>query len=103
MVGADLGKAGIFRQKAIAWVNRRDMAGEGSSNNVGNIEIAAATGGFANAHRLIGQLHMQGMAIYGGIDGNRCNAQFLTGTQNPQCNFATIGNQNFRKGHGGQR
>jgi hypothetical protein len=60
-------------------MNRGGMAGQGSGNNVGNVEVTAITGGIANANRLVGQLHMKGMAIYGGMNSNSGNPHFFTG------------------------
>lgn len=82
MVGTNFCKLGIFSEETVAWVDCVGVTAEGRSDNIGNVEIAFAALGRANANALIGELNVEGLAIYGGVDGNCGNAELLTGVDN---------------------
>jgi hypothetical protein len=78
-------------------MNGGGPSGQGRCDDVGNVEVAFAAGGLANADRLIGQLNMEGMAINRGMYSHGGNAHFFAGTNDAERNFPTISDQNFGK------
>ena len=102
VVLADLGEAIVFGQKAVARMDRIGAAGGGGGEDVGNIEIASAAGGFPHADGLVGQLHVQRVAVHGAVHGHRGDAQFAAAAQDAQGDFATVGDQQLADGHPGR-
>ena len=74
-------------------------AGGGRRKNILKIEVAAVAGRIAHAHGLIGQLHVQGVAIGRAVNGHSGNAELLTGAQDSEGDFASVGDQQFADGH----
>ena len=99
VVGADLGKAVVFRQKAVAGVDGIGPSGGSRGQNVGNMEVALGAGRLPDAHRFVGQLHVQGVFIHRAEHGHRRNAQLPAGAQDSQGNLATVGDQQLADGH----
>jgi hypothetical protein len=99
MIGANFGKAGIFSQEPIAGMNRCGVASQGGGDDVGNVEVAFAAGGLANADAFVRELDMEGVFVNGGMDGHSGDPQFLTTAENTKGDFTPIGNEDFRKLH----
>ena len=97
--GANFGEAVVFGQEAVARVDRIGAARGCGGNDVGNIEIALAAGRFAHAHGLIGQLHVQGVAIHRAVNGHGGDPQLAAGAQDAQGDFAPVGDQQLADGH----
>ncbi len=92
---AHLSKVGALRQEA---VTRMDGVRPGDfrrRNNAGHVQIALGTARRPNAHRLIGKADVEGIAVGLGIDGDRADTQLFAGTNHPQGDFTTIGDQDF--------
>ena len=81
VVGADLGEAVVFGQKAVAGVNCVSTPGGGRRQNVGDVEVALAAGRFANAYGFVGELHVQGVFIHRAVDRDGGNAELPAGAQ----------------------
>ena len=99
MVLADLGKAVVLGQKAVARMNRISSAGDRCREDVGNVQVALAAWGLTHAHGFVGQLHMEGIAVDGAVDRHGGNSQFAATAQDSKCDFATVGDQQFADGH----
>ena len=99
MVGADFGEASVFGQEAITGVNGIGAAGCGGGQDVGNIEVALATGGFSHADGFIGQLHMQCVLVDRAVHSHGGDAQFPAGAKDPEGDLAPVGDQQFADGH----
>jgi hypothetical protein len=80
-------------------MDRRGVAGQGGGNDVGNVEVAFAAGRFADAHGFIGHLHMESVAIDGGINSDSRDAHFFTSAEDTEGDLTPIRDQNFRKFH----
>ena len=50
---------------------------------------------WAHAHGLIGQLHMQGVAVHRAVDGHGGDAEFAAAAQDAQGDFAAVGDQDL--------
>ena len=91
VVGEDFGEAGVLGQKAVArmhGVGAGDLAGRKQRRDV---EIAVLRGRRADADALVGEPHMHGVGVGGGMHRDGRDAQFLAGPQDAQRNFAAIG------------
>ncbi len=99
VVGADLGEAVILGQEAVAGVDGIGAAGGGGRQDVGNVQVALRAGRLTHAHGLIGQLHMQGVAVHGAVNRHGGNAEFPTGAQDAEGDLAAVGDQHFADGH----
>ena len=99
VVGADLGEAGVLRQEAVAGVDGAGVVGQGRGDDVGDVQVALAAGRFTDADGFVCQLHVQGVAVHGGVDGDGADPQLFTGPQDPQRDFAPVGNQDLGKTH----
>ena len=100
VVGADLREAIVLGQEAVAGVDGVRAARGGSRQDIGNIEVALRAGGLAHAHGLVGELHVQGVAVHGAVHRHRGNAQLPTAAQDSQSDLAAIGDQQLADGHG---
>ena len=95
VVGEDFGKARVLRQKAVAGmhgVGAGDLAGR---ENGRDIEIAVLGRRRADAHALVGEAHVHGVGVGGGMHRDGENAELLTGADHPHGDLAAIGDQDF--------
>jgi len=89
----DFGKPGIFRQEAVAGVDRIALGDFGSRDDVGDVEIALTSRRRADADRVIGQPDVHRIGIGGGVHRDRFDPHFMRRTVDAQRNFAAIGDQ----------
>ena len=95
VLGEDFGKARVLRQEAVAGmhgVGAGDLAGR---QNGRDVEIAVLGRRRADAHALVGEAHMHGVGVGGGMHRHGRDAEFLAGAQHPQRDLAAIGDQDF--------
>ena len=95
VLGQDFGKARVLRQEAVAGmhgVGAGDLAGR---QNRRDVEIAVLRRRRADAHALVGEAHMHGVGVGGGMHRDGRNAEFLAGADHPQGDLAAIGDQDF--------
>ena len=95
--GQDVGELGVLRKEAVAGmdgVGPGDLAG---GDDLMDVQIAVARGRRADAHALVGQAHMHGVGVGGGVDRHRLDAELLAGAQHPQRDLAAIGDQDLLK------
>jgi len=95
MLGEDFGEAGVFRQEAVAGMHRvraRDLAGR---KQRGDVEVGILRPRRSDADALVGEPHMHGVGVSGGVHSNRGNAEFLARPQHAERDLAAIGYQNL--------
>ena len=80
-------------------MNRCGVAGESSGDDIGDVQVALCTRGFANTHGFIGKLDMERVAIDRGMHGDRGDSHLFAGPNNPECDFSSVGNQNLTELH----
>ena len=90
-----LGKIGIFREEAVAGVNRLGIGDFRCRNDRRDVEITQLRRGRADAHRFVGQADVLGLAVGVGMHHHGLDTQFAAGALDAQGNFATIGDQNL--------
>ena len=93
------GKMRIFREKAVAGMDRICAADLGGRDDRRDRQIAVGGRRRADADRLIGKTHMHRVGVCGAVHGYGLDAEFLGCAQNPQGNFPAIGDQDFFNRH----
>mgnify|MGYP000237501327 CR=1 FL=1 len=74
------GKTGVFRKKAIAWVDRLRIGDFGGSNQRGHVQIAEVAGRRANADGFVSEFDVFGFAVGFGVDDYGFDAHFAART-----------------------
>ena len=96
-VAADFRKFGIFGEKAVAGMDGIGIGDFGGTDDRLHVQIAFGARRRTDADALIGQLHMQCLTVGIRMHRHRFDAQFLAGADDPQGDFAAIGDQDFMK------
>ena len=92
---AGLGKIGVLRQKAVAWM---DGLGAGLARRIEDgvgFEIALGGGRRPDRHRLAGLHDMHGMPVGLGIDRDACDAHAVERADDAAGNGAAVGNEDL--------
>ena len=92
---ANLGEIGVFGEETVAGMNRVHVGNFRGADHLRNVQVAFAAARRTDANGLIGEPHVQRVAVRFRIDGDGANAEFLAGAQDAQGDFAAIGDQNF--------
>ena len=95
MLFEDLGEAGVLRQEAVAGmhgVGAGDLAGGQQARNV---EIALGGRRRADADALVGEAHVHGVGVGGGVHGDGGDAELLARALDAQCDLSPVGDQDF--------
>ena len=88
-----LGEVGVLGEEAVAGVNRLGAGRSGGVEDRGDIEVALGRGRRADAVRLVGQPHVQRVAVGLGIDRDRADAQLAAGGGDADGDLAPVGDQ----------
>ena len=103
--GADEGDAGFGRTRAgerrfrrgsrsrDGW--RRRLAFRAYGDDFVDVEIAFARGGGADRVGLVGEADVEGFAIDFAEDGDGTDAEFAAGAEDADCDFSSVGDQDF--------
>lgn len=94
------GKIGIFRKKTIAGMNCFGIGNFRCRDDRRYVEVTLAGRCRADADGLIGQFDVFCVAVSLRVNDNGLDAQFTAGALNAECDFATVGDQDFPE-HGG--
>ena len=90
---ASLGKGDIFRQEAIARMDRFRACGFGGGDDLVDDEIAFLRRRRTDMHGVIRLAHMQRIGVGIGIDSDGANAHIARRAHDPDGNFAAIGDE----------
>ena len=90
---ADLGEVGVFREKAVAGMDRLHVADLGGADHPVDAEVAVGGAGRAHADGLVGQLEIGRSAVGLAEDGDGLDAELAAGTNHPQRDLAAVGDQ----------
>ena len=92
--GADLfGEFGIFGQEAVAGMDRVGAGDLRCGDQARDVEIAVAAGGAADADVVVGEAHVQRLAVRFGIHRHRLDAQLLARADHPQGDLPAVGDE----------
>jgi hypothetical protein len=73
-------------------VGAGDLAGGEQRRHV---EIAVLRRRWADADALVGEPHMHGVGVGGGVHRDSRDAELLTGAQHPERDLAAVGDEDF--------
>ncbi|MNV64202.1 hypothetical protein D3C71_1568330 [compost metagenome] len=90
-----LGEVGVFRQEAVARVDRGGASHFGSGDDRRDVQVRTLGWRRADADRLVCQAQVHQFAVSRGVNGDGLDAQLFAGTQDPQGNFTAVGDQDF--------
>ena len=90
-----LGEAGILAEEAIAGVDRLGAGDGGGGEDGSDIQVAVPRRRRADADALVGQAHMHGGGIGGGMHRHRADAHLLAGAMDAERDLAAIGDQHL--------
>ena len=90
-----LGKVGVFRQEAVAGMNRLRVGDFGRADDRGNVQVALRRRRRADAYRLVGKPHVFGIRVGFRVDDDGLDGQLAARTLDAQRDFAAIGDQHL--------
>src|SRR4051812_39280529 len=93
MLTTDLRKTGIFGQKTITGMNSVRIRDLGGCHYVGDIQVRVETCRLANTYGFVGKPDMQAVLIRRRIDRNGLYTHLTTGTDDPEGDLSSVGNQ----------
>ncbi|RMU19924.1 hypothetical protein ALP34_05544 [Pseudomonas savastanoi pv. glycinea] len=85
------GEIGVFSEEAVARVDRRGTGHFGSRDDRRNVQVGQIGWCRTNADGFVCQAQVHQLAICRGVYSDGLDAQFFTGTQDAQGNFAAVG------------
>jgi hypothetical protein len=85
----------IFSEKPVPRMNCIDIADLRGADDPIDFQVAVRTRRPADTDRFICQLDVQRVDIRLGINGDSWYPEFFAGADNPQCDLAAIGDQDF--------
>ena len=88
-----LGEGGVLRKKAVAGVDGLGPGLLGRGDDLGGVEIGLGRGRGADPDRLVGHVHMEGITVGVGIDGDRRDAEPPRRFHDAAGDFTPIGNE----------
>ncbi len=90
-----LGEIGVFRQEAVAGMNRVGVGDGGGGDDRRLVQIGILGRGRADAHRFVGQTHMHGVMVGGGMHRDRLDTHLAAGAMDAKGDLAAIGDEDF--------
>ena len=78
-------------------MNGIDVGDFRGADDAVDAQVAFAAGSFADANGFVRKLHVHGIGVHLGIDGDGADVQLLAGTNDANGDFAAVRNQNFLK------
>jgi len=93
-LGTDVCQLGIFRQEAIARMQRITTGFHGQVHQLARVQITGQRLG-TNAVSFVGTFNVQRVAVGVGIDRDRANAHLGASTHDSYGNFTTVGDQDL--------
>jgi len=90
-----LGEVGVFAQEAIARMNGFGIGHLRSRNDGRHVEVAQRRGARTDTDGFLGQFHVFSLFIRLRIHHHRLDTQFAASALDPQCDLASVGDQDF--------
>ena len=90
-----LGELGVLGKKAVARMDRLRAGDFGGRDDARNVQVGFAGWRRADAHALIGEAHVHGVRVRGGVHRDGRDAHFLARAMDAQCNFAAVRDEDF--------
>ncbi|AIL00295.1 hypothetical protein P797_35190 [Pseudomonas aeruginosa VRFPA04] len=90
---AGTGEFGVLGEEAVAGVDRLGAAATGGVKDRLEVQVGLRHRCRADAHGLVGQLHMAGVGVRLAVHGDAAVAQFMGGAQHPAGDFTAVGDE----------
>ena len=90
-----LGEVGVFRQKAVARMNRFRIGHFGGADDRRDVEVALARRRRTDAHRFVGELHVLGVGVGLRVHDHGADAQLAACALDAQRDLPAVGDQDF--------
>ena len=94
-LGAELGKARVFREEPVARVDGLRAGGECRLDDALATQVGIARRGAADVHRLIGHADMQRVAIRVGVHRHRADAEAAGRADHAAGDFTAVGDKDL--------
>jgi hypothetical protein len=88
-------EVGIFREEAVAGVDRLGVGDFGRGNDGGDVQVALTRRRRADADRFVGQLDVFRLGVGLRVHGDGAHAEFAAGAQDAQRDFAAVCYENL--------
>jgi hypothetical protein len=95
VLAEDLGKARVLRQEAVARMHRLGAGDLAGGKQRRDVEVTVLRRRRADADALVGQPHMHGVGVGGGMHRDGGDAEFLARALDTQGDLAAIGYQDL--------
>jgi len=92
---ACLGEFRVLRQESVTWMNRIGACYLGRGDESRDVEIRLTRGRRSDADIVVGEAHVQRLAIGFGVDGDCLHTEFLARTNYTQRDLAAVRNKNL--------
>ena len=83
-------KLGVLGEEAVARVHRVAARGLGRGDDVRDPQVALRRRGRPDAHRLVGELDVERVAVGGRVDGDRLDAELVQRTDDAHGDLAPV-------------
>ena len=90
---AQVGELRVLGEEAVARVDGVTAGLQGGGEDGGHVEVALPRLGGADAHRLGGQLHVEGVGVGGGVHRHRLDLHLPAGADDAHGDLAPVGDQ----------
>ena len=92
---AHFGEIGVLAQEAVAGVDGVHVGDLGGADDRRDVQIAQRALGRTDADGLVGEAHVQAVAVGLRVDGDGPDAQVLAGADDAEGDLAAVGDQNL--------
>jgi hypothetical protein len=92
---ADIGEFRVLGQESVAGMDRVGAGDLGRGDQARNVEVRFARRRGPDADVVVGEAHVQRLAIGLGVDSDRLDAQLAARADDAQRDFSAIGDENF--------
>jgi hypothetical protein len=90
---ADLGETGVLGQESVTGVDGVRIRDLGGGHDMRNVEVRIKTGRLADTNGFVGEFDVQTFFICRRVDRDGLDAHLATGTNDPESDLSSVGNQ----------
>ena len=102
VLAAQLRERRVLRQEAVAGMDGLRAGALRGGQDGGDVQVRVARGGRADAHALVGQVHVQRMLVGRGVHGHRLDVHGAAGADDADGDLAAVGDE-YLVEHGARR
>ena len=98
---AERGELGVLGEEAVARMDCVGAGDLGGADDRRNIQVTRRSGSRADAHRLVGEAHVQRAGVDVGVHGDRRDAELAAGADDAQRDLAAVRDEDLLERGGG--